>query len=128
MDHSDGDDDLPSNYWLGVSSQAYRGFWTVDRPSGQRFLPIFMVSGHLVDFFPAKPTVRVACQRYDVEHHLPLCRSQAARDVMEEFAAEFSILADTQFAEFIRGGEPVILDKLLQMYRDMSSQKAGKAP
>ena len=87
-----------------------------------------MVSGHRVDFFPVSRTVRVAWQRYDVERYLSLRRSQAAWDVMEEFAAEFSILADTQFAEFIRGGDPVSLYEPLQTYRDMMSQKAGKAP
>ena len=53
---------------LSVSSQAFQGLWTVNRTSGTRFLPIFLVSGFRVDWYPETETVFVARHRYEVAH------------------------------------------------------------
>ena len=119
---------IPSDECLGVSSLAYRGLWTVDRLTGRRFLPIFLVSGYRVDYFPDDRTVRVAWHRYDVDRHLPLSRSRVVQEVMRDFVSEFTVQGDTQFAEYIRGGEFVRMDELLRTFQEMTSGKASKTP
>ena len=113
---------------LSVSAPAYQGLWTVDRKTSRKFLPIFLVSGYRVDYFPDDQTVRVAWHRYDVERHLSLERSQVARQVLAEYAVQFSILGDMNFVEFIRGGEFVRLSQVAQTYKEMGPRAEVGAP
>ena len=73
----DGDD---TDCLLGVSALAFQGAWTVNRASGKRFLPIFLVSGFRVDWYPDSRTVSVARRRYEVARHLMLPRSTWVAD------------------------------------------------
>ena len=56
-DHEDRDGDS-MDYRLGVSAQAFQGAWTVNRSTGKRLLPVFLVSGFRVDWFPDSQTYR----------------------------------------------------------------------
>lgn len=47
---------------------------------------------------------------------------------MAEFAGQFSVLGDTNFAEYIRSGEFVRLSELLCTFQVMNSRKVPKAP
>ena len=103
-----------SAWWFPPKLTGVCGF--SDRRSGRKFLPIFLVSGYRVDIFPDDRTVRVAWHRYDVERHLSLERNQVVRKVLGEYAEQFSILGDTSFAEYIRGGEFVRMSRLSRTY------------
>ena len=106
-----------------MSAQAYQGAWTVNRASGKGFLPVFLVSGFRVDWYPDSQTVTVARQRYDVARHLTLHRSTWVRDLMRQFAPEFAILADTDFLDRVRGGKPFALANVLSTYQGSSAAK-----
>ena len=130
-DSDDLDDQGRPKSWderLLGSAPAYQGLWTIDRKSRRRFLPIFLVSGYRVDFFPDDQTVRVAWHRYEVEKHLSLERSQAACEVLGRYAVQFSILGDTNFAEFVRGGEFIPLSRIAQTYKEMSGRAGVRQP
>ena len=122
------DKDRPFEHCLGISLDAYLGCWYTDKITGLRYLPIFMVSRYRVDFLPHDRKIRVSIQLYDVERHLSIRWCSAARDLMKEFAPEFSVLADTQFATYVRGAGRISLYELLQTYSDMQTQEFYKAP
>ena len=89
---------------LGVSAQAFQGVWTVNRATGKRFLPVFLVSGYRVDWYPDTQTVIVARQRCNVARYLSLHRSTWVRDLMRRFAPVFAVLAVTEFLDHVHGG------------------------
>ena len=74
---------------LNVSAQAFQGLWIVNRMSGKRFLPIFLVSGFRVDWYPESETVFVAQHRYEVAQHLMLPRNACVTELMSRFAPQF---------------------------------------
>ena len=86
-----------------------------------------LVSGHRVDFFPDDRSIRVSHHCYDVADHLHLHRNKVVSEVLTRFAPAFAILAEPEFADFLRGGELVHLVDIPKTYRDMHSGLAGSA-
>ena len=123
---SDNCDD-PADSVLSVSPEFFRGVWSFDRHLERKFLPIFLVSGHRVDFFPDDRSIRVSHHCYDVADHLHLHRNKVVSEVLTRFAPAFAILAEPEFADFLRGGELVHLVDIPKTYRDMHSGLAGSA-
>ena len=121
-DHEDRDGDAMDRR-LGVSAQAFQGVWTANRASGKRFLPVFLVSGCRFNWYPGPMTVLVARRRYDVARPLSPHRSTWVRDRMCRFAPEFAVLADPEFLDHVRGGEPLALAIILSSYRVMSTSR-----
>ena len=123
-DFTDEEDD-PSEERLGVSASAFRGRWFTDKLSGERFLPIFLASGYRVDYFDTDQTIQVSNHRYDVDDLLGLTRCPFATKLMSDFASEFSILNDTEFASFIRGAGRMSLRKLVRTHGQMNPSKGA---
>ena len=117
----------PADSVLSVSPVFFQGVWSFDRHLGREFLPIFLVSGHRVDFFPDDRSIRVPHLCYVVADHLHLHRNRVVSEVLTRFAPAFAILAESEFADFLRGGELVHLVVIPWSYRDMHSGLAGSA-
>ena len=118
--HEDRDGDV-MDFRLGVSAQAFHCVWTVNRATGYRCLPVFLVSGCRFDWYPGPLTVLVARRRYGVARPLSPHRSTWVRDRMCRFAPEFAVLADPDFLDRVCGGEPIALAIILSSYRVMST-------